>query len=221
MAKSSPYFETPTRGFDEPVERANGTSSRTPRAPPAPVADSFQEAGLEVVSSETLATTIKPLEPIKEFSKRMSEEQWREYEKIQHQSSKGILPYEEMENDTTAPSSLSTSYPQSESSYPYEPMPGGPLSTHEPPRSQSANIPKESPFSPPMALTTHSPSTALSGESSYKATPAPKPPVLNLDKLPKGSFFRRKLVIVGDGACGKTCLLMCVKTQAIPIQDLY
>jgi len=28
--------------------------------------------------------------------------------------------------------------------------------------------------------------------------------------------IRRKLVIVGDGACGKTCLLMCVAPFALP-----
>jgi len=52
------------------------------------IAEPSQQAGLEVVSNETPATWVRPPEPKKEFSERMSEKQWKEYEKVQHQSSK-------------------------------------------------------------------------------------------------------------------------------------
>jgi hypothetical protein len=173
-----------------------------------PITDSFQQAGLEVVSNPGSAIPVQWREEPKQSSDNMTREQWTEYEEMQHQSSKWIMSdyetdYEKRSFTAPFPSPVGQPLPDALA------LPNAHLlvPTHEPPRSRSANSVSATPFTPPITRP---------GESSSQSASQPKSSSLNLAKLPRGTEFRRKLVIVGESACGKTCLLMCVTINRFP-----
>jgi hypothetical protein len=173
------------------LDRASKPDLRNPfSSSQTPIADSFQQAGLEVVSNQESTILVQSREEPKKFSDKMSPEQWTEYEEMQHQSSKRIMSdYETASFTAPSHSPVCQSFPDALAL----PNTHHLVPTREPPSSRSAN----------SILVTY-----------------PKPPSLNLAKLPRGTEFRRRLVIVGEGACGKTCLLQCVTINRFPLLDL-
>lgn len=74
------------------LDRASNPNLRNPfSSSQTPIADSFRQTGLEVVSNQESTITVQLREEPKQFSDKMSQEEWMEYEEMQHQSSKGIM----------------------------------------------------------------------------------------------------------------------------------